>query len=120
MPEQPTVHRKTSSRGAGDSKEATSGGAEAPGPREAKQLQETFPELTDPPHPQGEGSEGQSPASAAKQHGSGVHSGHKTSQPAATPYAEEKQCEAGPSGSQGEALQGPSSKLQTRKTQKEQ
>lgn len=117
---QPAMHWEAPSRCAGDPKETTDSWAQANGPRQTKQLQEILPELTDPTHSQGKGSEVQPPASAALQRGRGVHCGHETSESPASEYAEEKQREVRHRGAQSEALQSPGAKLHTGKTQTEQ
>ncbi|XP_035489636.1 ankyrin repeat domain-containing protein 33B-like isoform X2 [Scophthalmus maximus] len=117
VPRQPALRREAAPRRAGDSEEATHCPAEAHGPRQTEQLQEIFPELAGPPHPQGDGAAGQPPAPAA--HGRG-HRGLQASQSPAAPHAEEEQRAAGCHGAQSEALQSPGSELFTRKAQAEQ
>lgn len=117
MSRQPTAHRKASSGRAGDSEAAASGRAEAPGSGPTEQLQTVLPEFTGSPHPQSEGSQGK-PAAPDPQ-GSG-HDGAKASQSAAAQHAEAKQRAARHRGAKGPALQGPPSKLHTRKTKEEQ
>lgn len=113
MSRQPAVHRQTSTSGAGDSEEATGGGAEAPGSRQTEQLQKILPELAGPPHPQSEGSQGKPAAPDRQGCRRGVRSGAEASQFGAARHAEAKQCAAGPRGAKGQALQGPTSALHT-------
>lgn len=119
LPGQPAVRWKAPARRAGDSEAATGGGAQTPGSRQVEQLQEAFPELKGPPHPQNEGPTGEPAAPAAQRHGGSVHGGHQTSQPPAAQHAEEKQRAARHRGAKGHSLQSPASLLRTGKVQEE-
>lgn len=98
LSQQPSLHWEASSCCAGDPEETADSWAQANGPRETQQLQEIFPEFTDPPYSQDPRPEGKSPASSAAQRCRGIHRGHETSQFTTAEHAAAEQRASRPGG----------------------